>query len=72
MSKDVINVDGEERVVREDTAKAYRGVNWAWASIAGFIVILAVVAAILFLKAGSDGNIQSPGKIATTNGNSAR
>ena len=72
MSKDVINVDGEERVVREDTAKAYRGVNWAWASIAGFIIILAIVAALLFLKAGTGGTIESPGKIATTNGNSNR
>ena len=71
MAKDVINVDGEERVVREDTAKAYRGVNWAYASIGGFLLILAIVAALLFLRAGSDGSIQSPGKIATTNGNSA-
>jgi len=72
MSKDVINVEGKETVVREDTAKAYRGVNWAWASIAGFILILAIVAAVLFLRAGSDGSIQTPGKIATTNGNSAQ
>jgi len=72
MSKDVINVDGKETVVREDTGKAFRGVNWAWASIAGFILILAVVAAMLMFRAARDGSVESPGKIATTNGNSAR
>lgn len=41
MSKEVINVGGEERVVREDTAKAYRGTNWALISIASFILIAA-------------------------------
>ncbi len=41
MSKDVITVHGEERVVREDTAKAYRGVYWALGSIAAFILITA-------------------------------
>jgi hypothetical protein len=39
MSKEVINVHGEERVVREDTAKAYRGMNWALLSILAFILI---------------------------------
>lgn len=28
MAKDVINVNGEDKVVREDTAKAYRGTIW--------------------------------------------
>ena len=43
MAKDVINVHGEERVVREDTAKAYRGVNWALMSIAAFILIASIL-----------------------------
>jgi hypothetical protein len=72
MSKDVINVDGEERVVREDTAKAYRGVNWAWASIGGFILILAIVAILLMVRASRDGSMESPGRIANTNANSGR
>jgi flagellar basal body-associated protein FliL len=44
MSKDVINVGGEERVVREDTAKAYRGTVW----ILTVVGIVVVTAAILF------------------------
>lgn len=43
MAKDVISINGEERVVREDTAKAYRGVNWALISIAAFILIAALM-----------------------------
>ncbi len=45
MSKDVINVGGEERTVREDTAKAYRGTTW----ILTVVGILVVTAAVLFL-----------------------
>jgi len=49
MSRDVIQVDGEDVVVREDTAKAYRGVNWAWISIGGFVLIIALVIAFFVL-----------------------
>ena len=45
MAKDVITVDGEDRVVREDTAKSFRGVHWALLSF-GLIIL---VAAIMFL-----------------------
>jgi len=64
MSKDVITVDGEERVVREDTAKAYRGVNWMIISLVAFVVIILIVAATFFMRAASDGEIKSPGQIA--------
>ena len=67
MSKDVINVKGKEAVVREDAAKAYRGVNWAWLSIGGFILIIAIVAIVLFLGAARDGSIQTPAQTANTN-----
>ncbi len=43
MSNEVIKVDGDEVVVREDTAKAYRGVNWALMSLAAFILIAAAL-----------------------------
>jgi hypothetical protein len=46
MSKEVISVHGEDKVVREDTAKAYRGTNWALLSLAAFIL----VAAFLFFS----------------------
>ena len=55
MSKQVINVGGEEREVREDTAKSYRGVIWAFISIGAFIVIAAILLLGGFLKSATDG-----------------
>lgn len=62
MAKDVITVDGEERVVREDTAKSYRGVVWALTSV-GLIILVAVVLFFFFGlgTAVKDGKIESPG-----------
>lgn len=67
MSKDVIHVHGQDVVVREDTAKAFRGVHWALWSIGGFVLITALVTIIFFLDASSDGSIQSPSTIENTN-----
>lgn len=72
MSKDTINVDGKDVVVREDTAKAYRGVNWALISIGAFIIILGVVFAIFFLGAASDGEINTPAGAGNGTGPSSR
>ena len=47
MSKDVITVHGEDVVVREDTAKAYRGGDWAMISLAAFIVICELLLPVL-------------------------
>ena len=64
MAKDVISVDGEERVVREDTAKSYRGVIWALASIAAFIIIGAILVLGGFLRTATDGTpSKSPAEI---------
>lgn len=61
MSKQVISVGGEERVVREDTAKSFRGVYWALASVLAFVVIAAILFFGGFLKmASSDSEIRSP------------
>ena len=60
MSKDVIHVDGEDVVVREDTAKAFRGVNWALVSIAAFIIIAAIPFISFFLVGTNNGSVQSP------------
>jgi hypothetical protein len=43
MARQVLHVSGEDIVVREDTAKAYRGVHWALLSVAAFIVIAALL-----------------------------
>jgi hypothetical protein len=60
MAKDVISVNGEDTVVREDTAKSYRGVIWALASLAIFIVILAVLFLGGFLTQLTGGNVDTP------------
>ena len=60
MAKDVIKVDGEERVVREDTAKSYRGVIWALFSILGFVIIAAILFLVFFSGAVSDGDVKTP------------
>lgn len=59
MSKQVITVDGEDTLVREDTAKAFRGVHWALLSIAAFILITALLFFGGFLKLTSDGKIDN-------------
>ena len=48
MAKDVITVDGEDRIVREDTAKSYRGVIWALVSVGTFVVIAAILFFLFF------------------------
>lgn len=45
MTKELVNIEGEEVLVREDSAKRYRGVYWAiWS-----IVMMIVIAGLLFL-----------------------
>lgn len=63
MSNQVIHTQGEDVVVREDTAKAFRGVNWALASILGFVVIAGILMIMFFWSSGNDGKIDSPSQI---------
>ncbi len=64
MPKQVISVDGEDTVVREDTAKSFRGVHWALFSLAAFIIIMAVIFLGGFLTLTSDGILdQSPADV---------
>ena len=64
MSKQVITVDGEDRVVREDTAKAFRGVHWALLSVGAFILIVLALFLGGFIKMASDGGAdRSPAQI---------
>lgn len=63
MSKDVINVGGEERVVREDTAKSYRGTVWALISIGAFIIIGAILFFAFFGGSLFNQDLKSPKEI---------
>lgn len=56
-NKQAITVDGEQHLVREDTAKAYRGVNWALLSIGAFILIIALVFLSGLFSASTDGGL---------------
>ena len=60
MAEDIINVEGKDVVVREDTAKAYRGVHWAFRVVAICLVIAAMIAIGLFFRAASNGGLQTP------------
>lgn len=63
MAKDTITVGGEERVVREDTARSYRGTIWALLSVLAFIVIAAILFFSGLIGGAADGNLKSPAQI---------
>ncbi|MGI8543486.1 MAG: hypothetical protein ACR2MD_08390 [Aridibacter sp.] len=60
MSKEVINVDGEDREVREDTAKSYRGVMWILGTVLIFIVIAGILLLGFSIFSVSDGELNTP------------
>jgi hypothetical protein len=63
VAKQLIDVDGREVMVREDVAKAHRGVNWMALSLAAFVLLVAVVAAFFLMTATSDGDVKTPADI---------
>ena len=63
MSKDVINVGGEDTVVREDTAKSYRGTIWALLSLAAILIIGAILFFGFGLGSMSSDDLKSPAEI---------
>ncbi|HJS52610.1 MAG TPA: hypothetical protein VJ781_11970 [Pyrinomonadaceae bacterium] len=70
MSKDVIDVDGEEVVVREDTAKAYRWKRFAVIIFTGIILIFLgwIVFFSGFLLTTQPGTGTGPASNAVQNG----
>ena len=63
MSKDVINVGGEDTVVREDTAKAYRGTIWIL-TVVGMVLATAVILFFVFFSGSLGGDdLKSPKEI---------
>jgi hypothetical protein len=63
MAKDVITVGGEQQVVREDTARSYRGVVWALLSLLAFVVIAAILFFSGIIGGAIDGDMKSPSQI---------
>lgn len=68
MAKDVINVDGQDVIVREDTAKAYRGVHWGVTVVVVCLAIMAIVTIGFFISTSLNGKIESPAQIENRNG----
>ena len=69
MSKQVITVDGQDTVVREDTAKSFRGVHWALISLAAFILIAAILFFGGFLRLATQGSVdQTPADVESQRG----
>lgn len=63
MSKQVITTHGEEHLVREDTAKSFRGFYWALFSLAAFVIIAAILLFGGFLTSLIQGKADSPAQI---------
>ena len=63
MSKQVITAGGEQHLVREDTAKSFRGTYWALISVAAFIIIAAILFFGGFLTSLTVNKVDSPAQI---------
>ncbi|MBA3350824.1 MAG: hypothetical protein H0U23_00050 [Blastocatellia bacterium] len=68
MSKQVITAGGEDHVVREDTARSFRGVYWALFSILAFVIIAATLFFGGILTSLIGGDIDSPAQIERQTG----
>ena len=69
MSQETINVGGEEKTVREDTAKSYRGTIWILGTLAIIVVIALVIFFAFFARSAADGsNTTSPANIERQSG----
>jgi hypothetical protein len=67
--KQTITVDGDDKVVREDTAKAFRGVHWALFSVGVFVLIVLALFLAGVIKMGSDGGVgRTPAQIESEAG----
>ena len=63
MAKQVITAGGEDHLVREDTAKSFRGVHWALLSVAAFVIIAAILFFGGFLSSLTNKSVESPAQI---------
>jgi len=63
MSKQVITAGGEQHLVREDTAKSFRGTYWALISLLAFLLIAAILFFGGFLTSVTTNQVDSPAEI---------
>ncbi|MEO5859217.1 MAG: hypothetical protein ABIR33_09740 [Pyrinomonadaceae bacterium] len=62
--KQTISVEGEDKIVREDTAKAFRGVHWALFSVGAFVLIVLVLFLAGVITMSSNGGVdRTPAQI---------
>jgi hypothetical protein len=66
MKKEVVTVEGEEVLVREDVAKKYRGVHWAIYSISAFVILSVLLFFYFFVWSVSDGSVGNPAQTANS------
>ncbi len=67
MAKDVIKKDGQDVIVREDTAKSYRFVVWGVTTAVIGLAIMAILFFVFFWSAASDGELKTPAQIENSN-----
>lgn len=63
MAKQVVTAGGEDHLVREDTAKSFRGVHWALLSLAAFVIIVAILFLGGFLSSLTSNQVESPAQV---------
>lgn len=63
MSKQVITAGGEQHLVREDTAKSFRGFYWALFSLAALVIIAAILFFGGFVTSLTGRSMDSPAEI---------
>lgn len=68
MAKDLIKVDGQEVIVREDTARAYRFVHWGVITAVICLAIIAVLCVTLLMRGSRNGTPESPVQRESTSG----
>ena len=60
MAKDVIHLHGKDLVVREDRARAFRGVRWGHIVVIIGLGLMVALGIGFFVYTSKDGTIESP------------
>lgn len=60
MAKDVIHLHGKDLIVREDRARAFRGVKWAHIVVIIGLGLMVALGIGFFIYASKHGTVESP------------